>query len=352
MGILECSDTGSGGIHSAEYIAFPTLNCCVKRDPEDKEMSDRLTRRDFIKGLAATGAGVYGLQLAGGLIIPSAQAAPNAQLAVAQGDLDKGVDDGELIKRVTREAVAALGGMSKFVSKNSVVMVKPNIGWNRTPAQAANTNPYVVEAIVEMCQEAGAKKVRVVDYTVNNARITYGRSGIKAAVERAKGSMEFINERKFKEKDIPEGEILKSWSVYRDALDADVLINVPIAKHHSLTKLSLGIKNLMGLIENREDIHTRIDQKLADISTVIKPDLIIMDAYRILTAHGPNGGTPRDVKSVGQVIAGVDPVAVDSYTATLFELKGEDLGYVKAAYEMGLGEMNMDAVSVHEVPVS
>lgn len=311
-------------------------------------MSDSITRRDFIKGLAATGAGVYGLQLAG---VTLAQADPNVQLAVAQGDLTKGTDP-ELIKRVTKEAVEALGGMSKFVSKKSVVMVKPNIGWNRTPQQAANTNPYVVEAVVEMCREAGAKKVKVLDHTINPARITYARSGIKDAVKRAKGSMEFIDERKFREKSIPEGELLKSWSIYKEALDVDVLINVPIAKHHSLTKLTLGIKNLMGLIQGREEVHTRIDQKLADLSTVIKPHLIIIDAYRILTAHGPNAGTPKDIKLAGQVVAGIDPVAVDSYTTTLFGLKGEDVGYIKAAYNMGLGEIDLDKVAIQNVSVA
>jgi uncharacterized protein (DUF362 family) len=331
---------------------FPELNMLAEY-LEGNEMSDRLTRRDFIKGVAATGAGIYGLQLAGGLIVPSAQAGPKAQLAVAQQeDLTKGADDAELIKRITREAVVTLGGMSKFVSKKSVVMVKPNIGWNRTPAQAANTNPYVVEAIVEMCLEAGAKKVKVMDYPVNPAKITYERSKIKAAVKRAKGSMEFVDERKFKDKSIPDGQLLKSWPVYKDALDVDVLINVPIAKHHSLTTLTLGIKNIMGLVQNRGDIHTRIHQKLADLSTVIKPDLIIMDAYRILTAHGPNGGTPRDVKLTGQVIAGTDPVAVDSYSATLFGLTGEDIGYIKESHNMGLGNMNVDLDSIKPASVS
>lgn len=311
----------------------------------------KLTRRDFVKGLAATGAGIYGLQLANGLIIP-AQANVNAQLAVAQGDLSKGADDAELIKRVTRAAVDALGGMSKFVSKRSVVMVKPNIGWSRVPAQAANTNPYVVEAIVEMCREAGAKKVKVLDNPVNQARITYGRSGIKAAVKRAKGSMEFADQRKFKDKSIPEAELLKSWPIYKEALEVDVLINVPIAKHHSLTRLSLGIKNLMGLIENRAELHTRIDQKLADLSTIIKPDLIIVDAYRILTANGPNGGTPRDVKLTGQVIAGTDPVAVDSQAATLFGLTGEDIAHVKESHNRGLGEIDLDKIGIQNISVS
>ena len=313
-------------------------------------MSDRLTRRDFIKGVAATGVGIYGLQLAGG-VLTSAQANSDVQLAVAQGDLASGLDP-ELIKRVTREAVDALGGMSKFVGKKSVVMVKPNIAWNRTPQQAANTNPYVVEAVVEMCREAEAKKVKVLDHAINPARITYERSGIKAAVKRAKGKMEFTDERRFKQKDIPDGELLKSWPIYEEALDVDVLINVPIAKHHSLTKLTLGIKNIMGLIQNREDVHRRIDQKLADLSTVIKPHLIIMDAYRILTAHGPNSGTAKDIKLAGQVIAGTDPVAVDSYTATLFGLKGEDVGYVKASHNMGLGEIDLDKVRIQNVAVA
>lgn len=306
-------------------------------------MSDRITRRDFIKGMAATGAGVYGLQLAGS-VIASPPEDGIAELSVVEGDLAKGADDAETIKRATRDAVVGLGGMSKFVSKKSVVMVKPNIGWSGSPQQASNTNPYVVEAVVEMCLEAGAKKVKVLDHTINPARITYERSGIKAAVKRAKGSMEFTDERKFKDKSIPEGQVIKSWPIYKDALDVDVLINVPIAKHHSLTKLSLGIKNLMGLIEAREDLHRKIEQGLADLATVIKPHLTIVDAYRILTANGPNPGRPKDVKLAGQIIACADPVAADSYAATLFGLKGEDIGYIKAAYDMGLGEIDLSKV--------
>ncbi len=312
-------------------------------------MSDGITRRDFIKGMVVAGAGLYGLQLAGGLY--GAPAGSSAQLGIAQGDLAKKADP-EMIKRVTRQAVTAIGGMSKFVSKNSVVMVKPNIGWNRTPDQCANTNPYVVEAVVEMCLEAGAKKVKVLDYTINPAKITYSRSGIEEAVKRTKGSMEFTDDRKFKVKDIPKGVILKSYPIYQDALDVDLLINIPIAKHHSLTKLTLGMKNLMGLVLNREDIHTRIDQKLADLSTEIKPGLIIMDAYRILTANGPNGGTEKDIKLAGQVIAGTDPIAVDSYSATLFGLKGADIGYIKIGNTMGLGEIDLSKVKMQKTSVS
>jgi len=310
-------------------------------------MSDKITRRDFIKGLTATTAGIYSLQLLDNL----AYAQTGNTLAVAQGPLAKGADP-TTIKLTTKKAIDALGGMSKFVSQGSKVLIKPNIAWNRTPEQAANTNPYVVEAVVEMCLEAGAKKVRVMDYTINPAQITYDRSGIKSAVERTKGSLEFTDERKFKEVSIPKGVLLKSWIIYQDALDTDVFINLPIAKQHSLTKLSLGIKNLMGLIKSREDVHREINQKLADLATVLKPHLTIMDAYRTLTANGPNGGTPKDVKLVAQIIAGVDPVAVDSYTTTLFGLKGEDVGYIKNANKMGLGEINLSKIKIQNVKIT
>jgi len=273
----------------------------------------------------------------------------SSQIAVVQGPMKI---DSEAIKRTTKKAIESLGGMGKFVSKGDKVLIKPNIAWNRTPEQAANTNPYVVEAVVEMCLDAGAKKVRILDYTINPANITYNISGIKSAVGRTKGSLEFIDERKFKEKSIPQGQLLKSWIIYQDAFENDVLINLPIAKHHSLTKLSLGIKNLMGLIKGREDIHTRIEQKLADLATVIKPNLTIMDAYRTLTANGPNGGTPKDIKTVAQIIAGTDPVAVDSYTATLFGLKGEDVGYIKNANLMGLGEINLNKIKIQKANIT
>ncbi|MGB9598014.1 MAG: DUF362 domain-containing protein [Candidatus Poribacteria bacterium] len=311
-------------------------------------MSDKITRRDFIKGMAVTTAGIYGLQLLDNNI---AFAQTGKVLAVAQGPIEKGVER-EMVKKTTKQAIMALGGMSKFVSKGSKVLIKPNIAWNRTPEQAANTNPFVVEAVVEMCLEAGAKKVAVLDNTINPAQVTYDRSGIKSALQNTKASLEFVDERKFKEKSIPNGQILKSWIIYQDALDVDVLINLPIAKHHSLTKLSLGIKNYMGLIKNREDIHTRIEQKLADLATIIRPNLTIMDAYRILTANGPNGGTPKDIKLIGQVIAGVDPVAVDSYATTLFGLKGEQVGYIKASNAMGLGEIDLNKVKIQNVKVA
>ena len=299
-------------------------------------MSDtKLNRRDFIKSITFAGA-----TIASGLSF------------FGCGDKQKLSPEEEnertIVKQLVTEAIAAAGGMGEFVSRNDIVVVKPNIGWNRTKIQAANTNPYVVEAIVELCLNAGAKEVKVFDNPCNIARMTYESSGIKAAVERVGGNIYEMDDRKFKDVSIPEGGILKSWPMYTEALETDVLINVPIAKHHSLARLTMAMKNLMGLLGgNRSIIHTEFDQKLADINTVIKPNLTIMDAYRILTSRGPDGGDPeKDVKLTKQIIVGTDPVAVDAYGATLFGLTGEDLEYVKIAQSMGLGEMDASKVIV------
>ena len=308
----------------------------------------KLNRRDFIKNAAATGIAFASFPLIG----YGGQKTQNTQATKKDIDLAiaKGSDDP---KKLVEEAINALGGMGKFVSKDDIVVVKPNIGWSRKPEQAANTNPYVVEEIVKLCLNAGAKKVKVFDRTCNPEKRTYQLSGIAAAVKRVDGDIQYVDERKFKEIKIPEGRSLNSWKVYKEALDADVLINVPIAKHHSTSRLTMAMKNLMGVLGgNRGALHNQLGQNLADINTVIKPNLIILDAYRILTNHGPNGGTPDDVKLTKQVIVSTDSVAVDSYGATLFGLTGRDLDYVRIGHEMGLGEMDLSKVEMKTIEVT
>ena len=248
---------------------------------------------------------------------------------------------------MVRRALTALGGMTTYVSKGDVVVVKPNIGWDRTPQQAANTHPEVVAETVKMCYEAGAKKVKVFDRTCNDARRCYKRSGIEKAVKDAGGEMRHIVDTRFKKIDIPRGKVLKSWEFYKDILECDVFINIPIAKHHSLTRLSLGIKNIMGVIGgDRGKIHNGIDQKLADLCTVLRPNLSIMDATRILVANGPQGGSLGDVRDTKTVVAGTDMVAVDAYAATLFGLKGSDIEYITRCYRNTSGEMDLERVNV------
>ncbi len=251
---------------------------------------------------------------------------------------------------MVQSAMQALGGMSRFVSRGDIVVVKPNIGWDRAPEQAADTNPEVVAETIRLCYQAGAKKVAVFDRTCNDPRRCYTRSGIEEAVKKAGGEIRHIVDARFQKVAIPRGKALKSWEFYKDALECDTFINVPIAKHHGLSRLTLSAKNIMGIIGgNRGEIHNGIDQKLADLWTIIHPKLTIMDATRILVANGPQGGNLADVRQTNMIIAGSDMVAVDAYTTSLFELKANDIGSITRCFEMGLGQMDLSKVRIKEM---
>jgi len=302
---------------------------------EDKHMK----RREFLKSAAIAGAGLSLCSVLD-LITDTADAATKSELIVASGPNPS---------KTTRAAIDALGGMKKFVSKGDVVVIKPNIGWDRLPDHAATTNPEVVAALVLMCYEAGAKKVKVFDRSVNDARRCYMQSGIYTAAKNAGADVSYVDERKFREKTL-NGLVLKSWPIYDEILTADKIINVPIAKHHSLSRLTLGMKNWMGIMGGaREKIHQRIDESLVDISLAMKPAMTVLDAVRILTRNGPQGGNIADVKKLDTIIASVDQVAVDSYGATLFGLKGSDLGYLRLGEKHGLGTMDLAKVKIRKV---
>ncbi|MCM2265181.1 MAG: DUF362 domain-containing protein, partial [Desulfuromonadales bacterium] len=224
---------------------------------------------------------------------------------------------GKDIPKLVRDTIGALGGMQAFVKPGSVVVVKPNIGWDRTVELAANTHPEVVRTVVELCLEAGAKKVRLFDRTCNDPRRCYTQSGIAAALENLKSDraeLEHIDPRAFREMTIRGGKAFPTWEFYQPALEADVFINVPIAKHHSISRLTLGMKNLMGVIGgSRGKLHTDIAEALADINSVLPSDLTVIDATRILVANGPQGGRLEDVRRLDTLIASPDIIAADAY---------------------------------------
>ncbi len=272
---------------------------------------------------------------------------PLVDLAVARG---MGADPAELVRR----AIAALGGIERFVKAGADVIVKPNICTPyHGPEYAATTNPEVVAALVALCLGAGAGRVRVMDFPFGGpARESYEKSGIEAAVGAAGGQMELMNKLRFRKLDLPAGRTVKKWSVYGDILDADLVINVPIAKNHGGAGLTLGMKNLMGVIEDRSGFHSRgLHQCIADLSTGVRPQLTLIDAVRILTRNGPTGGNLDDVKRLDTVIAGTDVVAADAYAATLFGKQGSDIGYIRLGAEMGLGRMDLNAVRIEEISV-
>jgi uncharacterized protein (DUF362 family) len=298
-----------------------------------------MKRRDFLRLAGAAGAGV----LVPSGLVPLAGAADGGKpgLAVARGASPA---------KIARAAVDALGGMARFIKKGETVVVKPNMAWDRRPEYAANTNPEVVAEVVRMCLEAGAKRVKVFDRPVNDPRRCYVQSGIKEAALAAGAEVPFMDGRRYKKTRIPGGKAITRWPLYTEVLEADALINVPVAKHHGLGGLTMAMKNWMGVMGGRRNmIHQRLDESLADLARVIRPRLTVLDAVRILTANGPQGGSLEDVKRLDTIIAGVDQVAVDSYGATLFGMKGSDLGYIREAVREGLGVGDLSKVQTIEV---
>ena len=260
---------------------------------------------------------------------------------------------GESPAAITEAAIAAIGGMSRFVRPGQNVIVKPNICVAyHGPEYAATTNPEVVATVVRLALDAGAARVRVMDYPFGgSAKDAYAISGIQEAVQRAGGEMELMSRVKYLEADFPSlCRDIRRWVVYKDAMEADVIINVPIAKHHGNATLSLGAKNLMGLVDDRGLIHTNLHQRIADLLAFFHPALTVMDAVRVLMAHGPSGGNLDDVQQLNTVIASHDPVAVDAYTTRFFPFATADnVAYIKNAAEMGLGTLDLGSVEIAEV---
>ena len=255
---------------------------------------------------------------------------------------------GESPSSLTKEAISSLGGIKRFISTGDLVMVKPNIGWDRTPKQAACTNPQVVKTVVELCLNAGAKEVKVMDNPCNQARRTYARSGIAAAAKEAGAKVLFPSTHRLKKMAL-NGEWLKEWEVYTDFVEADKIINVPIAKTHSLSKLSLGVKNWLGALGgNRNQLHQKLDQAMIDLAAFFKPCLTVMDGWRILIRNGPQGGRLSDTKLYKTVVAGVDYIAVDSAAASFFDMTPQDLPYLLIAHQKGFGEPNLEKLTIEK----
>lgn len=253
--------------------------------------------------------------------------------------------------RLTEKALAELGGMQRFVKKGDVVWVKPNIGWNRTAEQAANTHPEVVAALVRLCLNAGAKKVKVGDYPCNEAKETYENSGIAGAAQAAGAEVVYLDKTRFRDMKIG-GNRLKQHPVYPGIVECDLVINVPIAKHHSATTVTACMKNYMGVVEKRREFHQDLPTTIADITQFMKPRLCVLDATRVLTAHGPTGGDLADVKVLNTVAAGVDIVALDAFGCELLGYKPAEIETVTTGQKYGLGKIDYRSLALKEFELS
>ena len=250
-------------------------------------------------------------------------------------------------RALVQRALADLGGIGRFISRQDVVVIKPNIAWDRTPEQAANTNPEVVAEVVRQCWQVGAKRVIVTDVSCNEARRCFQRSGIQAAAHAEGAEVILPDPELYREVDLG-GVVLKSWPVFTPFLDADKIINLPIAKHHSLVGVTLGMKNWYGILGGqRNRLHQQIHQSLADLANFMLPTVTLLDGYRILLRNGPTGGSLEDVVLKKTIVAGTDPVALDAYVAKAWwNLDPEHLPYLQMAAARGLGTVDYDKLPV------
>ncbi len=244
----------------------------------------------------------------------------------------RGADPARNVSR----ALAELGGMASFVKRGDVVLIKPNIAWERTPAHAANTDPRVVAAVVKACKEAGADEIIVTDCPCHVPERTFRSSGIRAAAEAAGAKVilpEMLRHRK-----VLISKRLGTWEVLEAFTQADKIINVPIAKHHGSARVTAGLKNWIGItLRARSEFHTSLDETIAELGALMRPSLTIVDATRVLVRNGPQGGNLADVREENALAASVDPVAIDAWAAELLGAKLSDVEYIALAEKKGLG---------------
>jgi len=308
---------------------------------------ERISRRQFVKIFAG---GFAALCLEQRFLRPLFAAdvgsGPRAKKKIAT-ECDLAVANGTDPFRNTVAVIEALGGMERFVKKGGIVVVKPNIGWDRTPEQAANTNPAVVAALVEMCYKAGAKRVNVFDVTCNDARRCYENSGIQKAAKEKGAEVYLADTWNVLKAKFPYPSPMEGWPILRDAVVCDTFINVPVLKHHGLTGLTLSMKNLMGVCGGvRGMMHVDIGRKLVDLTDFINPELTVIDATRMLVRNGPSGGNLADVITLDAVLASADPVLADAFACKLIKQDPMSITYLKEASSRNLGNPDVSKAKV------
>lgn len=301
------------------------------------------TRREFLKTIIK---GVSLLALGGSIPFRGLFSKSNNLFAEPSREPDLYVLESTNYKKLIQEAFKCMGGIEKFVKPGNYVVIKPNAAWERKPEEAGNTHPDLVEEAVRLCLSAGARKVDVIDHTCDNWKNSFKISGIADAVKKAGGNMISLSEgNPFKEYTIEKAKILKKAEIATHVFSADCFISMPIAKDHSSATLTMAMKNYMGVVKDRGFFHVNgLHQCIADISSFIKPHLVILDCTRIMLNHGPKG--PGDVKVLNKIIVGKDHAAVDSLGTTYFGMKPHDIGYIKIANEMNLGRTDIENLNI------
>jgi uncharacterized protein (DUF362 family) len=322
------------------------------KNPESRQMN----RREALLALLRAGGAGAGLIVAGELLSAQSQKPVTGKLVAGGRNHAVAADashpamvvvQGEDPRALVRRAFDDLGGVGRFIAKGETVVVKPNIAWDRVPEQAANTNPDVVAEVVKQCMQAGARKVIVTDVTCNEPRRCFDRSGIEEAAKAEGAEVLLPDPALFREVDI-KGDLLHVWPVLEPFLNADKVINLPIAKHHTLSKVTIGFKNWYGILGGqRMQLHQHIHQSLVDLAAFMRPTLTMVDCYRVLLRNGPTGGNLDDVADKKTLVAGTDMVAIDAYVAkAIWNLEVKELPYLEIAEKRGLGTSAFETLNI------
>jgi uncharacterized protein (DUF362 family) len=313
-----------------------------------------MDRREFLKTLAAAGALVT--VKSSGMMDVMASTVPSGSQAAAADNADlAAVMNGEPAQML-EAAMKELGGIERFIKKGDKIVIKPNIGWDRTPELAGNTNPDLISALIKMCQDAGAAEIKVFDHTCDNWSRCYDHSGIEAAVKKAGATMVYGHEQSSYEKvEIPNGKTLKNAQVHKAIIECDKWINVPVLKNHGGALMTCAMKNHMGIVWDRRAFHSRgLHQCIADICTYKPAVLHIVDAYRTVATNGPQGRSANDVVLTKALFASPDIVAVDTAAGKFFtginkNIKFEDIEHIPDGQKLGLGTMDLESINVKRI---
>jgi len=316
-----------------------------------------MQRREF---LTKTGKALALAAVAGGagIFYHNRSTARYTPLAVKRGSFEVATDPSlpKVVLAHNTDHIAALdysldaiGGIGRFVKPGEKVTIKPNIGWDRTPEQAANTNPILVSHMVRLCLEAGASQVIVTDISCNDPRRCFLRSGIRDAAEKAGATVLLPRDEDFLTTDLS-GNMLEVWPVLRHFIQTDRLINMPVTKQHSLCDCTIGMKNLYGILGGRRNqLHQRIDQSIVDLAAFLPPTLTVVDCTRVLLRGGPTGGSLDDVAIENSVICATDQVAADSRASEFLGLRGDQVEHIVLAQKTGLGTVDYRVAGYKEI---
>jgi uncharacterized protein (DUF362 family) len=308
-----------------------------------------MTRRQSLKRIAQVSAGLAGAALGISPFLPggSAKASEGGNKFLVEG---LGTQENYEVMALTRKVFEAAGGMGRFVSKGDVVVIKPNVSWARYPGMAATTNPEVMEAVVRLCFEAGAKKVRIADNTIHDARRCFALTGVGAVAKNTGADLVFPRPSLMKEMKL-HGNRLDVWPVFVPLVEADKVLNVPVAKVHGLSTFTLGMKSWIGGIGGRRSaLHQDIHQSIVDLAQFFNPTVTLIDATRVMITNGPSGGSPSDVAIRNTLILSNDPVAGDAKAAArLFGYVPSDVGFIQLGQKWGLGTYDLERIATQRV---